>query len=159
VAHSGRHIELAAGIVINLPARPAASIAMRHGAPIGVAAVAVVVCAFVWWADPTTPGGLIPVCPTKLLLGIDCPGCGSSRMLYSLLHGHLMAAVRFNALALVALVMLVWAYVAWVYGRVVGRRIWSWPHHRWAAPVTLALVVAWSVVRNLPFGPFVALRV
>jgi hypothetical protein len=145
--------------VIESAARLTAPTWLRLGAPLAVAAAAAVVCAFVWLADPTTAGGLIPVCPTKLLLGIDCPGCGSSRMLYSLLHGHLMAAVRFNALALVALVLLVWAYVAWVYGRVVGRRIWSWPHHRWAAPVTLALVVAWSVVRNLPFGPFAALRV
>lgn len=80
-------------------------------------------------------------------------------MLYSVLHGNLLAAARFNALALAALVLLVWAYLAWVYGRVAGRQIWSWQRHRWAAPVTLVLVVAWSVVRNLPFGPFPALRV
>jgi hypothetical protein len=145
--------------VIELAARLTAPIPLRLGAPLGVAAAAVLACTVVWWADPTTPGGPIPVCPTKLLLGIDCPGCGSTRMLYSLLHGNLLAAVKFNALALATLVLLVWAYAAWVYGRVVGRRIWSWQHHRWAPPVILVLVVAWSVVRNLPFGPFPALRV
>ncbi len=145
--------------MIELAARPTAPIPLRIGAPLGVAAAAAVACAVVWWADPTTPGGPLPVCPTKLLFGIDCPGCGSLRMVYSLLHGNLLAAARFNALALAALVLLVWTYAAWVYGRVAGRRIWSWPHHRWAAPVTLVLVAAWSVVRNLPFGPFPALRV
>lgn len=142
-----------------LAARPTAPVLPRVGAPLGVAAAAAMACAVVWWADPTTAGGPIPVCPTKLLLGIDCPGCGSLRMLYSVLHGDLPAAAKFNALALAALVLLVWAYAAWLYGRVAGRRIWSWQRHRWAAPLTLLVVSVWSVVRNLPFGPFPALRV
>jgi hypothetical protein len=81
------------------------------------------------------------------------------RMLYSLMHGNLMAAGRFNAMGLVALGLLVWAYLAWSYGRVVGRRIGSWQHHRWAAAVTLSLVLVWFVLRNLPFAPFTALYV
>jgi hypothetical protein len=136
-----------------------APIPARLGAPLAVAAAVAVACAAVWWADPTTPGGPIPVCPTKLLFGIDCPGCGSLRMLYSVMHGNLLAAVKFNGLALAALVVLAWTYAAWVYGLVAGRRVWSWQRNSWAAPVTLVLVVAWSVVRNLPFGPFPALRV
>jgi len=101
----------------------------------------------------------MPVCPTKALLGIDCPGCGSARMLYSLMHGHVLAAARFNALGLVALALLVWAYVAWTYGRLTGRRIRSWQHQRWAATVTLSLVAAWFVLRNIPFAPFTELHV
>ena len=132
---------------------------VRLQAPITVAVAAVFVCAAVWWGDPTTPGGPFPACPTKLLFGIDCPGCGSLRMLYSVLHGDLLAAVKFNALALAALVLLVWAYAVWTYGRIVGRRILSWPNHRWAPHMTLLLVSAWFVVRNIPFGPFPALRV
>ena len=81
------------------------------------------------------------------------------RMLYSLMHGNVLAAARFNALGLVAVVLLICAYLTWTYGHVVGRRIRSWQHHRWAAVVTLSLVVAWFVVRNLPFAPFSALFV
>jgi Protein of unknown function (DUF2752) len=124
-----------------------------------VAAGAGLVCAAVWIGDPTTPGGPLPVCPTKALLGIDCPGCGTLRMLYSVLHGDLMAAVKFNALALIALVLLIFAFGAWTYGRVVGRRIWSWQHYRWSAAVTLVLVSVWFVLRNLPFAPFTGLYV
>jgi hypothetical protein len=128
-------------------------------APLVVAASTTLVCAAIWVGDPTTPGGPLPVCPTKALLGIDCPGCGSLRMLYSLIHGNLLAAARFNALGLAAVVLLVWAYLAWTYGRVVGRRIRGWQHHRWSAVVTLSLVVAWFVVRNIPVAPFSALYV
>lgn len=129
------------------------------GAPLVVAASTTLMCAAIWAGDPTTPNGPLPVCPTKALLGIDCPGCGSLRMLYSLMHGNVMAAARFNALGLAAVVLLVWAYLAWTYGRVVGRRVRSWQHGRWAAVVTLTLVAAWFVVRNIPFAPFNALYV
>jgi len=135
------------------------SVPVGLGAPLVVAASATLMCAAIWVGDPTTPNGPLPVCPTKALLGIDCPGCGCARMLYSLMHGNLAAAARFNALALAALVLLVWAYLAWTYGRVAGRRIRSWQHHRWSAAVTLALVVAWFVVRNIPIAPFNALYV
>jgi hypothetical protein len=138
--------------------RPA-SAPLRLRAPLAVAASTTLVCAAIWVGDPTTPHGPLPVCPTKALLGIDCPGCGSLRMLYSLMHGDLLAAVRFNALGLVAVVLLVWAYGAWTYGRLTGRRIASWQRHRWAAAVTLSLVVAWFVVRNIPFAPFTGLHV
>ncbi|KLO33178.1 membrane protein [Mycobacterium haemophilum] len=132
---------------------------LRWGAPLMVAAATTLVCATIWVSDPTTPNGPLPVCPTKALLGIDCPGCGSLRMLYSLMHGNLLAAARFNALGLAAVLLLVWTYLAWTYGRLVGRRIGSWQHHRWSAVVTLSLVVAWFVVRNIPFAPFTGLYV
>jgi hypothetical protein len=135
------------------------AVPLSLGPPLLVAASAACVCAAVWVADPTTPGGPLPVCPTKALLGIDCPGCGSLRMLYSLMHGNLLAAARFNALGLVAVVLLVWAYLAWTSGHVAGRRIRSWQHLRWSAAVTLSLVVVWFVLRNIPFPPFSALYV
>ncbi|HTX94106.1 MAG TPA: DUF2752 domain-containing protein [Mycobacterium sp.] len=138
--------------------RPA-SVASSLGAPLLVAATATITCAAIWVGDPTSPNGPLPVCPTKALLGIDCPGCGSLRMLYSLMHGNVLAAARFNAIGLAAVVLLVWAYLAWTYGRVVGRRIRSWQHHRWAAAVTLSVVVLWFVLRNIPFAPFTALHV
>ncbi|ATA29744.1 hypothetical protein MLM_3904 [Mycobacterium lepraemurium] len=121
--------------------------------------VATVLCAAVWAGDPTTPGGPLPVCPIKALLGVDCPGCGSLRMVYALMHGNLLGAARFNALGLAAVVLLMWAYFAWTYGHLVGRRIRSWQHHRRAAAVTLSLVLAWFVVRNIPVAPFTALHV
>jgi hypothetical protein len=118
--------------------------ARRLTAPVGVAALAACGCAAIWLGDPTTPGGPLPVCPTKALC---------------LLHGNLFGALRYNALGLAAVGLLIWAYLAWTYGQLAGRRIRSWQHHRWAAPVLLIAVVAWFVVRNLGFGPFAALYV
>jgi hypothetical protein len=135
------------------------SVSLRLGTPLIVAASATAACMAIWAGDPTTPGGPLPVCPTKALLGIDCPGCGSLRMLYSLMHGNLMAAAKFNALGLAAAGLLVWTYLVWTYGRLAGRRIRSWQHSRWAPLVTLSLVTVWFVVRNIPFAPFTGLHV
>ena len=132
---------------------------LRLGAPLGVAALAGCACAAIWIGDPIQPGGVLPACPTKVLLGIDCPGCGSLRMLYSLMHGDLLAALRFNAVGLVAVALLVWAFGAWTYGRISGRRVRSWQNYRWSATIALVVVTVWFVIRNLPFEPFASLYV
>lgn len=129
------------------------------GAPVGVAALAGAGCLAVWWADPMTPGGPLPVCPTRALLGINCPGCGGLRMVYSLLHGDLVAAVQFNVVALVALPLLFWAWVVWALARWRGRPLSAFAHYRWAPAITFIVVLVWFVVRNIPVEPFTALRV
>ncbi len=131
----------------------------RLASPVGVAALAASTCAVVWLADPTTAGGLLPVCPTRVLLGTDCPGCGSLRMLHAVLHGDVFSALRYNALGLIALGLLIWAFGAWTCGRLVDRHIRSWQHYRWSPTVALILTALWFVVRNLNFWPFTELYV
>nr|WP_200799460.1 DUF2752 domain-containing protein [Williamsia sterculiae] len=133
------------------------STALAAPAAVGVAAAAG--CAAIWFADPTTPGGIIPVCPTKALFGIDCPGCGGCRMIYALLHGDVPAALHYNAVALVGVVLLMTAYVTWIVGRVRGRRLPGWQHLRYAPAVTLVVIAVWFVIRNIPVAPFTGLHV
>ena len=128
-------------------------------APMAVAAGAIAVCAAVAWADPTTPGGIIPPCPTYSLFGILCPGCGSSRMMYSLVHLDVPAALHYNALALVALGMLVVVFGAWTWSRGRGTPMPRWTRYRWAPHIVLVLTAVWVVVRNIPVAPFTALRI
>lgn len=60
-----------------------------------------------------------PRCPLYTLTGWQCPGCGATRALYSLLHGHLASAWAYNQLfvALLPLIVLVallqFAHVMW----------------------------------------------
>ena len=128
-------------------------------APVAVAVGAAACCAAILWGDPTTPGGPLPICPTKFLFGIDCPGCGSMRMIYSLLHGDLGAAAHYNAIALAALPLLMLAWATWIRGRWRGHPVRSWQHWRWTPAVTLAIAAVWTVVRTVPVEPFTSLRV
>ena len=72
---------------------------------------------------------------------------------------HLAAALHYNALGVVAVVLLVIAFATWTYGRATGRTIRGWQHWRWSPMVALVVTVVWFVVRNLDFGPFPALYV
>jgi hypothetical protein len=40
-----------------------------------------------------------PFCPTALLFGIPCPGCGLTRATIAMLHGDFGAALRFHPLS------------------------------------------------------------
>lgn len=129
----------------------------RLTGPAGAALLAGAGCAVVWWADPTTPGGLLPGCPSRALFGVLCPGCGGLRMVASLLGGDLGAAVQYNALALVGLPLVVAAWAVWTVRA--ARGLPPLPRPRWATPVLVTVLVLWLVARNVPVEPFTALRV
>ncbi|MUM19536.1 DUF2752 domain-containing protein [Mycobacterium sp. CBMA271] len=136
------------------------TVASRMAAPAAIAGVAAAGCAAIWFADPTTPGGVFPVCPFKAATGLDCPGCGGLRMVYSLMHGNLLGALHYNAVALVALGFLAVCFVAWTRTRWRGEADWDPPWMRtWVPAVTLVVFVAWFIVRMIPVAPFTALRV
>src|SRR5207244_4443092 len=74
-----------------------------------------------------------PKCFFHALTGLDCPGCGGLRATHQLLHGHVLAALRLNAL-FVALIP-VGAFFAlrqFVFNR--SARLWPQPFKspRWA---------------------------
>lgn len=98
-----------------------------------------------------------PRCPSFVLTGLYCPGCGALRAGHALLHGRLDDALGFNALLVLAGPVL--AYVAirmalrWAGGPSLPGRRPSGPE-TWAI---LALVVGFMVLRNLPWAPFAAL--
>ncbi|KWV33932.1 hypothetical protein AWV63_04275 [Micromonospora rifamycinica] len=106
-------------------------------------------------SDPDAP----PSCLLKLTTGLDCPGCGGTRALWYLLHADLPAAARHHFLFVFAVPFLAYLFVAWA-----GRQAFGWrlPELRLSSPVIggfLAVWMAFSVVRNLPWAPFTALYV
>lgn len=104
--------------------------------------------ALVLAADPTSDAGFpLPPCPFALLTGLDCPGCGVTRMLFSLLHADLPAALHYNALALLLLPLLAWSWTSWAARRL-GRVLPTWTRWRWTPQVLLAVTVVWVLVRN-----------
>jgi hypothetical protein len=120
--------------------------------PVLVAAVAAGGCAWLVWHDPYDASEPNVQCPTKLLTGLDCPLCGGLRMVRSLLGGQWAAAAHANLLLLVAVPFLVYGWVRWLVASLTGR-VWSVRLGRAAWVTLLVVVVAWTVVRNLPGFP------
>ena len=109
-----------------------------------------------FWFDPRQYH-FYPVCYFHQVTGLLCPGCGALRALHQLLHGHLVAAFRFNPMLVVALPFLVW-----IGARCGCRRAPSQPLMSGVRPwwlwLALAAVLVVSVLRNIPGGAFAMLR-
>lgn len=102
--------------------------------------------------DPGAPGGFFPPCPFLVLTGHYCPGCGITRMLHALAHGDVARAIDMNAMVVAMLPAL--ALLA--ANELAPRRILTPALARplYNAKLWLAVVVAFGVLRNLPWAPF-----
>jgi hypothetical protein len=95
-----------------------------------------------------------PHCPIYKLFHLQCPGCGATRALAALLRGHLVEALRFNALTAI-LSPIAAVYCVLSYRHFLQRRTIRWPQPR---PSTIyaafAVTAAFAVIRNLPLNLF-----
>lgn len=127
----------------------------RMLAPVLTAALTVGALGYLSIVDPNEPGHY-PLCPTKALLGIDCPGCGCMRGLYSLTHGDIAGAANHNILLLllVPIAIVLWARWALRAWRGVSPAVSLHAARRRNRVMILALVaiLAFGVVRN--FVPY-----
>lgn len=105
--------------------------------------------------DPNEPGHY-PLCPTKALAGLDCPGCGGLRATHDLAHGDILGALGHNALWVIAVPFVLFLLGRNVYFAWTGTRPEPPAERtaRWSMIALTALVVVFTVLRNLPMGAF-----
>lgn len=129
-------------------------LASRLTGPVLSAVGALAAVAVVGAVDPNEPGHY-PTCPFLGVTGWFCPGCGSLRAMHALAHGDVREALARNPLMVVTVpVLLVW-WGAWLVRLVRGRpRRWLAP--AWTIWALLAVIVAFTVARNLPGAQFLA---
>ena len=100
--------------------------------------------------------GFFPVCMFRFITGLTCPGCGTTRALHEILHGHFQNAFMLNPLLLVAIPFLVFAFARYCLTVLRG----STPRkNALPAPYIYALffiVVGFWIFRNTPYYPFVS---
>jgi hypothetical protein len=100
--------------------------------------------------------GIFPPCVFRQLTGLQCPGCGSTRALHQLLHGHFVTAFTLNPLFVIATPLLL--YVLLKYTTMSFRGITPKPNALPARYIYLIFVVIVSfwILRNTPLYPFVS---
>lgn len=113
----------------------------------GLAAAAGVV-AYVGLVDPSR-GGAYPVCPSRVILGLDCPGCGGLRGTHDLLNGDVVGALDHNLLLPVLLAAFGVAFALWLRP-LVGRAPRPLRLHRWWVVAGVVVALGFTVLRNLP---------
>jgi hypothetical protein len=116
--------------------------------PVAVAVGAVAGCGVLMFVNPNSPDSWLPRCPFNWLTGLDCPACGSTRMVHALLHGDVVAAWHFNAVMLVAgLPLLAWLWLRWFRADRQGRP--SPPVPKAVGRTVIIVGLSWAILRNL----------
>lgn len=84
-----------------------------------------------------------------MVTGMQCPGCGSQRAFYHVLHGNIAESFRMNMLFLPAMMYGMIAFlISTVFpGRWQGIRARFFGQH--AAWITLAVIISFWILRNI----------
>ncbi len=118
---------------------------LRAAAPPALVALAVTILL----RFPPAQYSFYPQCPIRELFDLQCPGCGATRALAALLHGHFIEAMKFNAL-ITLLLPFAAAYGIVCYIRLLQRKPIRWPQ---PPPAVLyaafVITVVFTVIRNL----------
>ncbi len=120
--------------------------------PVLAGAAGLAACGYVFAVDPSEPGHF-PPCPLKVATGLDCPFCGSLRATHELMHGNVVGALDLNAVTvLFVLPLAMIVFGVWSLRRWRGERF-EMRFPVWATSAVVALMVVFTVVRNLPGMP------
>lgn len=88
-------------------------------------------------------------CPSLLLFGVYCPGCGSLRGLHDLATGQLLESASHNLILLPALAYVAWWWIAQVTAGTRRQVAPPWDSARFSY-VLLAVLAVFTIARNLP---------
>lgn len=149
------------------PTRPAATGHWsRLRAPAVTALAGLGGAALVHVRDPNVAGSWGPagvgLCPFHAITGLWCPGCGGLRAVHALTDGDLATALGANVVVVGLVVVLAVAWVRWVRQRWTATPGTAASRSRMlvlparADTAVLVGLAVFTVVRNLPFGAFLA---
>lgn len=120
---------------------------------VGLTAISI----FLFFFNPSSPANqFFPKCPFRLVTGCQCPGCGSTRAFYQLLHLHPVAAFKYNPLIILTMPFLIYGFLGFSKSAITGkpyRRLFIPPIYLWA---WLILMTFFWIFRNTPWYPFVS---
>ena len=92
----------------------------------------------------------MPKCPTKMMFGIDCPGCGFQRAAHAFLHGRFKEAIGYNLFFFVAFPYLIMVMSCGLLRE--GKLRTKLTHlveGKWMTHGYVALFFIWFILRNI----------
>ncbi|RBO87323.1 uncharacterized protein DUF2752 [Nocardia puris] len=125
------------------------------GWPLLAAGAGVGAVALLHFRDPHVEGSY-GLCPLYALTGVYCPGCGGMRAVHNLTDGRILDSLQSNLIAIPLLLALALFIGDW------GMRAWRGDKPRvpdiprpllW---ILLAFLAVYAVVRNTPWGTWLA---
>ncbi|MDR1964896.1 MAG: DUF2752 domain-containing protein [Planctomycetaceae bacterium] len=100
---------------------------------------------------------LMPRCPFHVLTGLYCPGCGSLRAMYYLLHGHFSVSFRYQPLLVPFLLVILFVGGKRIY-EIYNNSTVSFKHELLFYKIFLLVICLFFVMRNIPLDSLNRLR-
>ena len=92
-------------------------------------------------------------CPIKKITGLNCPGCGITRMLLSILQLDFYQAFRYNPLLFICLPFFIFFYLESIISKKeplynkIPTKVWI---------IIIIVFIIYGILRNIPFFDFLA---
>ena len=111
---------------------------------------------YIFFIDPVKSSGATLPCFTYTHFGIYCPGCGDTRALHALVHGHILEAFDYNLLFPFVVLILGWYYLVGLTTLLFRKRVMWIPQSlpTWGVLALAGTIVVFTVLRNIPYWPF-----
>ena len=90
------------------------------------------------------------LCPIKALTGLNCPGCGITRMFVALFHGNIYQAFRYNPLVFIELPIIAILFLLYRFNKK-SRKVVNI-----LFIILLVITIVYGVLRNIPIFYFLA---
>ena len=100
--------------------------------------------------------GFFPICMFRFFTGFTCPGCGTTRAVHQILHGHFLTAFTLNPLFIIAIPFMLFAFLRYTVTVLRGGVLR--PNALPASYIyaIFFVVLSFWIFRNTPFYPFVS---
>ena len=127
-----------------------------RGTLVAFAALGLVAGLVVLGVVPPTANTWYPKCASYTLAGVHCPGCGLTRAVHAALNGRFGEALSQNVLVFVAVPYLLFGFLSglWHYFWQTPPRPPRFRYPKWVTVTLVALLVAFTIARNIPTYPF-----
>lgn len=95
-------------------------------------------------------------CPLHFFTGLDCPGCGVTRMLFAILELDFASALRYNAVLFISLPLLIILAITMLYDYIKYGNV---SNRKWRNIIVYCLIavyILFGVLRNIPYFSFLS---
>lgn len=91
----------------------------------------------------------MPPCVLNAYFQIYCPGCGGTRAVEALLHGHILESVWYHPIVLYTVIVFGGFMLTQSLERVGVKHIKGWKFHNWYLYGTVVIVICNFLIKNL----------
>lgn len=108
--------------------------------------------------NPSADSGHFVSCPSKSILGLNCPGCGSQRLIHHLFHLNFEEAFKYNPL-----LFIFFPFVIYLAGIFISNLLFGTKYRvmllykNWFVYMLFGIFILYGILRNLPYYPFTLL--